>query len=113
MGQDELPGRSNYFIGNEPNKWRTNIPNYGKVKYQSIYPGVDLLYYGTQGQLEYDFILAPSADPGAILLGFSGSQRVELNGAGELVLRAPGGELRLRAPLAYQEINGRRQAVAA
>jgi len=69
MGADELPGKSNYFIGNDPQKWRTNVPTYAKVKYQGVYPGVDLVYYGNQGgQLEYDFVVAPGADPSAIAL---------------------------------------------
>ena len=62
-GHDALPGKSNYFIGNDPAKWRTNIPTYAKVKYEGVYPGMDLVYYGNQGQLEYDFIVAPGADP--------------------------------------------------
>ncbi|MBI4166047.1 MAG: SBBP repeat-containing protein [Acidobacteria bacterium] len=65
-GLDELPGKSNYFIGNDPKKWRTNVRNYAKVKYQSVYPGIDLVYYGNQGQLEYDFVVAPGANPNAI-----------------------------------------------
>src|SRR5271166_3929377 len=69
MGADEFPGKSNYFIGNDPKKWRTNVPNYAQVKYQNVYPGVDLVYYGNQGgQLEYDFVVAPGADPSAIKL---------------------------------------------
>jgi hypothetical protein len=68
-GADELPGKSNYFIGNDPRKWRTNVPNYAKVKYAGVYPGVDLVYYGNQsGQLEYDFVVAPGADPNLIRL---------------------------------------------
>src|SRR6266566_4456761 len=65
---DELPGKSNYFIGNDRKKWRTDVPTYGKVKYEGIYPGVDLVYYGNQRQLEYDFVVAPGADPKAITL---------------------------------------------
>src|SRR5208337_516585 len=69
MGVDELPGKSNYLIGNDPNKWRANVPTYGRVRYENVYPGVDLVYYGKQdGQLEYDFVVAPGADPGAITL---------------------------------------------
>src|SRR5258708_10348086 len=67
-GVDELPGKSNYFIGNDPAKWRTNVPTYAKVKYQDVYPGIDLVYYGNQQQLEYDFVVAPGADPKAISL---------------------------------------------
>jgi Beta-propeller repeat/Abnormal spindle-like microcephaly-assoc'd, ASPM-SPD-2-Hydin len=68
VGMDELPGKSNYFIGNDPKKWRTNVPNYAKVKYANVYPGVDLVYYGNQGQLEYDFVVQPGADPRSIQL---------------------------------------------
>jgi hypothetical protein len=67
-GLEELPGKSNYFIGNDPKKWRTNVPNYAKVKYANVYPGVDLVYYGNQGKLEYDFVVQPGADPGSIQL---------------------------------------------
>jgi hypothetical protein len=69
-GADELPGRSNYFIGGDPRKWRTNVTNYARVEYRGIYPGVDLVYYGVQGHLEYDFIVAPGTDPGVIRLAF-------------------------------------------
>jgi hypothetical protein len=65
-GTAELPGKSNYFIGNDPKKWRTNVANYAKVKYQGVYPGIDLVYYGNQQQLEYDFVVAPGGDPRAI-----------------------------------------------
>ena len=67
-GLEELPGRSNYFIGNDPKKWRTNVPNYAKVKYADVYPGVNLVYYGNQGKLEYDFVVQPGADPRKIVL---------------------------------------------
>jgi hypothetical protein len=65
-GLEELPGKSNYFLGSDPKKWRTNVVNYAKVKYEGVYPGIDLVYYGNQRQLEYDFVVAPGADPGAI-----------------------------------------------
>jgi len=72
VGLEELPGKSNCFIGNDPKKWRTNVPTYAKVKYKDVYPGVDLVYYGNQGgQLEYDFVLAPGADPRSIQLAVS------------------------------------------
>ncbi len=77
-GLDELPGKANYFLGNDPAKWRTNVPTYAKVKYRDVYPGVDLVYYGNQRQLEYDFVVAPGADPSAIRLAFvstEGSKR--------------------------------------
>ena len=65
-GLDELPGKSNYFLGNDPKKWRTDVPDCGKVRYEGVYPGIDLVYYGNQQYLEYDFVVAPGADPGAI-----------------------------------------------
>ena len=72
-GSDQLPGKSNYFIGNDPSKWRRGIPQYARVNYESVYPGVNLTYYGNQGQLEYDFRVAPGADPNQIALTFEGS----------------------------------------
>lgn len=111
-GLEELPGKSHYFIGNNPDKWRTNIPTYAKVTYQNVYPGVDLVYYGNQRQLEYDFIVAPGADPNLIALGFDDTERAEIDEEGDLVLRIAGGEIRLRKPLVYQEINGARQAIS-
>ena len=71
-GLEELPGKVNYFIGNDPKKWRTNVAAYAKVKYEDVYPGVDLVYYGNQQQLEYDFIVAPGAEPKAITMSFEG-----------------------------------------
>ncbi len=71
-GLDELPGKCNYFIGNDPDKWRTNIPTYARVKYESAYPGVDLMFYGNQRELEYDFIVAPGASFRSIRLRLMG-----------------------------------------
>src|SRR4029077_2656236 len=76
VGAAELPGKVNYFIGNDPAKWRTNVPTYAQVRYESLYPGVDLIYYGTRGRLEYDFVVAPGADPGLIALRFRGGSDV-------------------------------------
>src|SRR5262249_30304377 len=86
VGQDELITKSNYFIGSDPSQWRTNVPNYGQVEYQGVYPGVNLVYYGNQGQLEYDFVVAPGADPGAITLAVQGTQGLTLDAEGNLVL---------------------------
>ena len=74
-GVDPLPGISNYYIGNDPQKWRTNIPHYARVAYRDVYPGVSLVYYGNQGRLEYDFMIAPGADPGLIRLVFRAHNR--------------------------------------
>ncbi len=77
-GLEKLPGKSNYFIGNDPKKWRTNVSRYSRVKYQEVYPGIDLIFYGKQGQLEFDFVLAPGADPKVIELSFGGADRLEV-----------------------------------
>jgi hypothetical protein len=112
-GVDLLPGKTNYFIGNDPRKWRKDVPTYAKVKYEAVYPGVDVVYYGAQGrELEYDFIVAPGADPKAIKLSFEGADKMELNDQGDLVLRLAGKPIHLRKPVVYQEKNGVRQEIA-
>ena len=103
-GLEELPGKSNYLIGNDPAKWRTNITNYAKVKYEAIYPGVDLVFYGNQSGLEHDFILAPGTNPEVIQLGFQGADELRIDTHDDLVLRVSGGEVRLHKPTAYQLI---------
>ncbi len=110
-GVDALPGRSNYFIGNDPGKWRTQVPHYRSVRMAGIYPGIDLLLYGNPQQLEYDFVVAPGSDPGLIRLGITGADRVALDGAGSARLTTAAGEVELKQPVAYQEIAGRRQTV--
>ena len=113
-GVDELPGKSNYFIGNKPEKWHTNIPNYRKVAERNIYPGIDLLYYGTQRQLEYDFVIAPGASPSKIKLAFTGAKNLHTDANGDLVLSVAGSEdVRVHHPVAYQEIGTERRLVAA
>jgi hypothetical protein len=112
VGLGELPGKVNYFIGNDPTKWRTNIPTYQKIKYQEIYPGVDLVYYGNHRQLEYDFIVAPGADPNIVTLDFEGADKPEIDTAGDLVLHTTSDEIRYRKPFVYQEGNGKRIEVA-
>jgi hypothetical protein len=112
VARNELPGRANYFLGNNPSQWHTNVPTFGQVQYENIYPGIDLVYYGNQGQLEYDFVVAPGADPQAIHLGFSGADQLRINNQGELVLNANGQDILQRQPLVYQEVNGSHQKVA-
>jgi hypothetical protein len=103
VGLNELPGSSNYFIGNDPQKWRTNVPSYAQVKYEGVYPGVDLLYYGNQRQLEYDFVVAPGADPNQIKMTFAGADGMRVDPAsGDLVLKVGGDEVRFQKPIAYQ-----------
>jgi len=112
-GIDELPGKSNYFIGNDPSKWRTNVTHYGRVQYKGIYAGVDLVCYGNQGQLEYDWIVAPHADYKQIKVKYKGAQSVHIDEAtGDLILTMRDGfELRQQKPIIYQEIAGERRVV--
>jgi hypothetical protein len=115
-GAEELPGKANCFIGNDPRKWRTNVPTYARVSYKNVYRGVDLVYYGNQRQLEYDFVVAPGADPSAIALDVAaGLPRhparengglkppLQIAADGDLVIPTEGGELRFRKPVVYQE----------
>jgi beta-propeller repeat-containing protein len=111
-GQEELPGKVNYFIGNDPKQWRTGISTYAKVHYENLYPGVDLVYYGNQRQLEYDFVVRPGADPNIIALNFEGADQLKVDAQGELVLHTRGGEIRQRKPVIYQDVDGVRQEVA-
>jgi hypothetical protein len=111
-GLDRLPGRSNYLIGRDESRWRRNVASFAKVRYRSVYPGIDLIYYGNQRQLEYDFVVAPSADPQMIRLGFEGADQIEIDAQGDLVLQTAYGEVRQRKPLAYQEADGVRQEIA-
>jgi len=110
-GLDQLPTRSNYFIGSDARSWRTNISNFSKVQYEQIYPGVNLDYYGNQRQLEYDFTVTPGADPATIKLGIDGADKVEIDDQGDLVLHTPSGIVRQRRPLIYQEVDGIRQEI--
>src|SRR6202795_357270 len=113
-GLDELAGTSNYFIGNDPAKWRTNVPTYAKVKYEGIYSGIDMVYYGNQRQLEYDFIVAPGADPRRIAFEVRGAKRIRQDRRGDdLVFKMGDGEIRWHKPVVYQEKDGARQLVAA
>jgi len=110
-GVGKLPGRIDYFIGSDPNKWRTNVPSYGQVAYHDLYPGVDATFYGNQRQIEYDFVVAPGADPKQIALNIEGARSLKLDRAGNLVMRISGGEVELRKPILYQELNGERHEV--
>ena len=112
-GVDELPGKTNYFVGNDPKRWRTNVPNFARVQYRRVYPGIDLVYYGNRGQLEYDFVVAPGSDPGAIRLAIDGASP-KIDSGGDLVLRTGDGEVRFHQAVAYQrDAQGRRLDVAA
>lgn len=102
-GASPLPGKSNYIIGNDPSKWRHDIPQFARVEYQAVYPGIDLDYYGNQGQLEYDFRVAPGADPNQIALSFTGATaRIVSGDSGDLILSTASGDVRFHAPHVYQ-----------
>lgn len=111
-GEQPLPGRANYFIGDDRSKWRTNVPLFGSVRYASLYPGIDVVFYGSEGEIEYDFVLSPDADPRAIRLQFSGASAVRIDAKGDLVLHTAAGPLRQRHPVLYQERGGKRVPVA-
>ena len=110
-GVDQLPGRVNYVLGNKA-EWRTGIPTYERVLYEQVYPGVDLVYYGNQRQLEYDFVIAPGASFRQIRLAFDNAGKPRLNRRGELILKAGAHELTLLRPKAYQDINNKRREVS-
>ena len=104
VGLDQQAATTNYLIGNDPGQWHTQLANYGKVQYQGVYPGIDLVYYGNQRQLEYDFIVAPGANPNAIALSFQGAESMTLDSHGDLVLHTATGDVLEHAPVIYQEI---------
>lgn len=124
QGEGEQPGKIHYLTGAR-RQWRTNVPTYGKVRYTEVYPGIDLVYHSTpQGQLEYDFVVAPGADPKTIRLTFAGllpsplvgegqgEGALRIDPQGDLLLQTTGGALRLRKPVIYQEIDGNKQPIA-
>jgi Domain of unknown function DUF11/Beta-propeller repeat len=112
-GTELLPGKSNYFTGNDRRKWHTEIPQYAGVRYRKVYPGIDLVFYGSQGHLEYDFHVAPGADPSRAELQFSGASKLEVNGRDLIVVGADGNRavMRMRAPVVYQQDGDRRTPV--
>jgi hypothetical protein len=112
-GLDPLPGTVSYLTGNDPEKWRTGIRTYARVRYESVYSGIDLIYYGNQGgQLEYDFVVAPGADPNAIRLGVAGANKLRIDKEGNLVMATGSGSVVHHKPVIYQDIEGKRQLVA-
>lgn len=111
-GVDPLPGRSFYYFGNDPKLWRTNVPNFAKVRYRALYPGIDLLFYGNSGQLEYDLILAPHARPESVRMRFDGARRLALEASGDLRIETASGVLWQKVPAIYQERAGNRRPVS-
>jgi hypothetical protein len=110
-GVEPLPGRHHYLIGDR-SRWQRDVPTFARVRYTDVYPGVSLVFYGSERELEYDFVVAPGADPAAVALAFEGVDALRIDDGGDLVLTTAAGELRLRRPLIYQETGGERQRVA-
>lgn len=108
---DPLPGKSAWFRGKDPSKWITGIPTYARVKAASVYPGIDVVYYGNQSRLEYDFVIAPGADPGRIRMAFGGVSGLKTDATGNLIVSTSAGELRQDKPIVYQTIAGVRRPV--
>ena len=113
IGQHELPGRSSYFAGRDPHRWRTGIPTYEYVQFTDVYPGIDVSYRGPQGRLEYEFSVSPNSEPARIAVEINGANDVCVHGDGNLVVKAAGRELQFHPAMAYQEIGSGRHAVHA
>jgi hypothetical protein len=112
VGLDQLPGQVNYFLGNDPGNWHTHISTFARIEYQNVYPSINLDYYSHQGQLEYDFVVAPGADPRVIHLGFTGADQLSLNDNGDLLIHAGTQDIVQHRPVVYQEVNDSRQEIA-
>lgn len=112
MGVNKLPGKANYFTSKDSANYHTHIPTYEQVKYHAVYPGIDMIFYGNQQQLEYDFVLSPTADPDAINLNLEGIEKLEIDDAGHLILHTLDGKIRLRKPFVYQEKEGHKQKIS-
>ena len=111
VGEDPQAGKVNYFLGNNPAQWHTNVPTFTKVRYKSVYPGIDLIFYGNDQQIEYDFAIAPGGDPRRIQFEIEGASQIALDGEGNLVLSTSKGDLHFQTPIVYQESNGQRAAL--
>ncbi len=109
---DQLPGKSNYLLGNDPAKWQRDVPQFARVHYSKVYPGINLVYYGVQGRMEFDFEVAPGADPRQIALRFRGPKKLKVTPDGELILASANGDLRFHSPKIYQQIGNERTPVA-
>ena len=112
-GLKQQTGQSNYLIGDDPTRWHTGITNYAQVRYENLYDGIDLVYYGNHEQLEYDLVVAPGGDVARARLSVAGTRPARLARNGDLVLQLAGGEMRWLRPIAYQEAGGVRKDVPA
>lgn len=112
VAEEPLPGRSHYLIGRDAAAWHTGVPTFGRVVYRDLYPGVDLVLRDAAGRLEYDFVVAPGADPGAIRIAFAGADTLALDAAGDLQIAASGETLVHSAPHLYETRDGVRRDVS-
>lgn len=110
-GVDQVPGKSHYLIGRDPSGWHTDVPHFGSVRYNDIYTGIDFVYYGKHGRLEYDFVVAAGADPNQVRLRFDGARSVTVGADGALVVEMANGDLFQHAPVVYQTDGGVRQPI--
>ena len=110
-GLEELPGKVNYLIGNDPSKWQTRVPLYSQARTEQVYPGVDLLFHGDERQLEYDFVVAPGADPSKIAFRIRGAARMKINAHGDLVLHGTDSDFVMHKPVIYQTIASERRPI--
>jgi hypothetical protein len=110
---DALPGKVNYFVGRDPKSWLHDIPTYARVRYSGVYPGVDVLWHGNQGRLEYDLDLQPGADASRIAMHFEGARKLSLDASGDLRVEMAAGSLSLKLPVVYQDGAGGRRRVDA
>ena len=112
-GEEPVAAKVNYILGNDPAKWKVNLPAYSRVKYSNLYPGVDLVYYGKRGQrLEYDLVVAPGADPGQIRFRIEGDQEAAIDEEGNLRVGGPSGRIVLQRPMLYQHVENGKKALA-
>ena len=111
-GLSDQPGKSNYFVGNDQDEWLTDVRHFGRVLFRQVYPGIDLVYYGNQRRLEYDFVVSPGVDPTVIQIRVEGTDSLSLDEGGNLILHTPDGEVIQHAPIVYQEIEGERHTVS-
>ncbi|MDO8335555.1 MAG: hypothetical protein Q7T74_02090, partial [Candidatus Saccharibacteria bacterium] len=110
-GTDQLESKTNYFIGNDQSKWHSDVPNYKSLLAKNVYPGIDLRYYGTNSQLEHDFIVSPGTDYKQIAFHFDGQQDLSLDKDGNLVLKLASEELHLNAPTTYQQTTNSKHTI--
>lgn len=110
-GLDQLAAKTNYYTGSDPRGWHTDVSNFARVQYHNVYDGIDAVYYANNKDLEYDFVVAPNADPDVIKLKFAGADKLSLDQSGNLQITVNGQVMEQRAPVSYQESNGKHEPV--